>query len=48
LPEIFEDNDSITVIEWADRLKNFHLKKGYKIFFEYLDESKREIVVEKL
>lgn len=48
LSEVMEDKNSITVIEWADRLKNYSPKKGYKLFFKYLGEDKREIIIEKL
>ncbi len=48
LSEIFEDPASITVIEWADRLKNFKTTKGYRIFFKHLEGNRREIKIEKL
>jgi tRNA threonylcarbamoyladenosine biosynthesis protein TsaE len=48
LAEILDEDKSITFIEWADRLKNFKQRKGYKIFFKYLSDSKREIRIEKL
>lgn len=47
LSEVFDDEEAITVVEWADRLKNFTPKKGYKIHFEYKDDNAREIVIEK-
>jgi len=43
--EIAGDPASITVIEWADRIKNFKAKKGYKIYFEYLESDRREITI---
>ena len=48
LLEMFEDERSITIIEWADRLKNFTPKKGYKIHFKYLSDVEREIEIENL
>lgn len=48
LAEIIEDKNSITIIEWADRLKNYSPKKGYKLYFKYLGGDKREIKIEKL
>ncbi len=48
LGEIIGESDSVSIIEWADRISNFKSKKGYKIVFEYLDENKREISIEKL
>ncbi|KKQ75108.1 MAG: hypothetical protein US96_C0017G0014 [Candidatus Woesebacteria bacterium GW2011_GWB1_38_5b] len=46
LDEIFADISSITAVEWADRLKSFKVKKGYKIYFKYLGENKREITID--
>ena len=48
LAEIIEEKNSVTIIEWADRLIDFKPKQGYSIRFETLDENKREIVIEKL
>ncbi len=48
LGEMFDDSDSVTVIEWADRLLNFSPKKGFKIYFKYLDDDKREIVIKEI
>lgn len=48
LSEVIEEENSVTLIEWADRLLNFKPQKGYKVWFEYLDENKREISIEKL
>lgn len=48
LMEIFEDKQSVTVVEWADRLKDFSPKKGYKIKFIYKGEREREISIEKI
>ena len=48
LEEIFADKEAIVVIEWADRIKEILPKKRVDIFFEYLDENKREIKIIKL
>lgn len=48
LSEIIEEENSVTLIEWADRLLNFKLHKGYKIWFKYLDEDKREIEISEI
>lgn len=48
LGEITDDVNSITVIEWADRLKNFAPKKGYKLYFKYLGDDKREIKIKEI
>ena len=48
LSEVFEDKETISVIEWAERLKDFSLKKGYKLYFKYLDTDAREIKIEKI
>ncbi len=43
LEEVVNEDNSITVIEWADRLSNFKHKQGYKIWFDYIDENQRQI-----
>jgi len=48
IEELFDENDCVTVIEWADRLINFKPKKGYKIYFKNIIESEREINIEKI
>jgi tRNA threonylcarbamoyladenosine biosynthesis protein TsaE len=55
LEEIFDDKRAVTAIEWADRLKlNNHKKglsagrQGYKLYFKYLGDNKREIRIEKI
>lgn len=45
LTEVVEEENSVTIIEWADRLTDFKPKAGYKIRFEYLDENRREIKI---
>lgn len=46
--EIFDDNQSVTIIEWAEKLSDYHLKKGYKISFKYIDDTVREICIESI
>ena len=48
LAEMFDDKSCITVIEWADRLKDFSPKKGYRIKFAYKGGDNREINLEKI
>ena len=45
IAEFLEEPRSITLIEWAQRLKKFKLKNGYKIYFKYLEDDKREITI---
>jgi tRNA threonylcarbamoyladenosine biosynthesis protein TsaE len=45
LKEIITEKKSITVIEWADRLRNFSVGRGYKIYFKHLNGNKREITI---
>jgi tRNA threonylcarbamoyladenosine biosynthesis protein TsaE len=45
LGELFEDGSAITLIEWAERLKNFSPSKGYKINLRHLSENEREIEI---
>lgn len=48
LGELLGDKSAVTLIEWADRLKNFNPKKGFKLHFKYSSDEKREIEIEKL
>lgn len=43
LTDLFEDEESITLIEWAERLKEFKPRKGYIIKINYLGDEKRQI-----
>ena len=43
LSEVLDEKGSVALIEWADRLKNFKLKKGSMINFKYLEDNNREI-----
>ena len=48
LAEIFEDKKSVSVVEWADRLKDFKQKRGYKVHFKYLSDEEREVEIKKI
>lgn len=41
--EAFSDQGGITVVEWADRAKEYWPKKFIHLNFEWLGEEKREI-----
>lgn len=52
LSEIIEEENSITLIEWADRISDLKTSKdlssgmhGYQIWFKYLLENQREIKI---
>lgn len=48
LEEVVNEDGSIAVIEWADRLSDFKHEQGYKIWFKYLGKDKRGIVINKI
>lgn len=48
LDEVVGEENSVSLIEWADRLSNFKFQTGYKIWFEYVDEDRRKITIKKL
>lgn len=43
--EILKDSQSIVVIEWAEKIREFLPKKSYLIKFKFLDKQTREIVL---
>lgn len=45
LEEILSNPQNIVVIEWAEKIKKILPKKRIDIFFKYLDEDKREILI---
>lgn len=47
LKDIFLDNSALIAIEWADRLTN-KPKDRVDIRFEYVDETRRKIVIDNL
>lgn len=48
LVDLYEDDESVTIIEWAERLDDFYPLKGYKIYFKYIDDNKRDIKINKI
>lgn len=48
LLELFDDPTAVTIIEWAERLKNLDFKKGYQLYFKYLSDEEREIEIEEI
>ena len=44
--EIIEEKNSIVVVEWAEKIKEFLPKEAVWIKFEYLSDSKRKIIIE--
>lgn len=48
LIELFEDSHAVTLIEWAERLKDFKPKKGWGVKFHHISENTRELVLDKL
>lgn len=47
LQEIINDNSAIVAIEWAEKLGEQLPKKRWDLHFRYVDESTREIKIEK-
>ena len=47
IDEIIGNSNNIIVIEWAEKIKDFLPKERIDIYFEYLDENKRKITVNK-
>lgn len=45
LKELFDESDSVTIIEWPDILDKLP-KNSIKIFFDYLDENSRKIRID--
>lgn len=46
--EMLEDKNNIIVIEWPEKIKNTLPSNFIKIFFEYVDENRRQISIEEL
>ncbi len=46
ISEFITSENSVTIIEWAEKITDFIPAKGYRINFVYLDENKREINIE--
>ncbi len=45
LKEILNDNQGIVVIEWAEKIKKFLPSEKTDIYFYYLNEKERKIVI---
>jgi len=43
LDEIFENKDSLTVLEWPNNIENILPERTKRIYFEYIDEDSRKI-----
>ena len=41
--ELMEDTENIVAIEWPDKIEDLLPEKTIAIYFEYLDEEKRQI-----
>lgn len=48
LDEVVGEEDSVSLIEWADRLLDLKPQRGYMVWFKHLDENKKEITIKKL
>ena len=48
LMETINEKESITIIEWADRLVDFKPNRGYNLKFDYLNENERQINITKI
>ena len=48
LEEALSDPESISAIEWAEKIKEILPQKRKEVYFEYLGENKRRIVYETL
>jgi len=45
LEEMFADQQTLTAIEWAEKIKNLLPQKRIDFFFEYLSEKERKIII---
>jgi len=45
IEEILNNKESLVVIEWAEKMKEFLPKEKIDIYFEYSDENKRKIII---
>lgn len=46
LKEIMEDNESIVVIEWPEKIEKFLPKHTKRMYFTYKNDNEREIIYE--
>jgi tRNA threonylcarbamoyladenosine biosynthesis protein TsaE len=47
LDEIFDNPEAAVIIEWAERLGNFHAPGAVQVFLEYVDEGSRRIEIKR-
>lgn len=47
LIELMQDTQNIFAIEWPEKIEKILPKKRIDIFFEYIDENKRKIIIGK-
>ena len=47
IDEIINDKNNIIVVEWAEKMDKLMPKKRTDIHFKFLEENKREIIIEK-
>ena len=45
LEEIWSDPKNIVVIEWAEKIERILPQKAIKIYFEYVGENKRKVII---
>ena len=45
IDEIIAKGNNIVAIEWAEKIKNLLPKERVDVYFEYLDENRRRIVI---
>jgi tRNA threonylcarbamoyladenosine biosynthesis protein TsaE len=45
LEEMFTDDQSITVVEWAEKVKNLLPPKRIDLYFDYLSDKERKITI---
>lgn len=46
LKEIMNDAQNIIAIEWPEKIEKILPEKRINIFFEYIDENKRKVIIE--
>ncbi len=48
LPEILQETDAIIAIEWSEKLGSLLPKKRWEIAFEWISETQRKIIINKI
>ena len=46
LKELMGDHENVVAIEWPDKIENMLPEKRINLYFEYLEEDKRQITIE--